>query len=85
MIGGFAVNKVISWNIAGEKNVSLEHLNENPKDVYGFGHIKFYEEIVNEINSDKSKLVYGKEAFKTVEIISAIYKSIKTKKEVIIK
>ena len=39
VIGGFAVNKVISWNIAGENNVSLEHLNENPKDVYGFGHI----------------------------------------------
>lgn len=85
VIGGFAVNKVETWNIMNEPPFSTTHLNENPKDVYGFGHIKFYEEIVNEINSDKSKLVYGKEAFKTVEIISAIYKSIKTKKEVIIK
>jgi predicted dehydrogenase len=84
VISGFAVNKVVTWNIADETNNSFKHLNENPKDVYGFGHIKFYEEIVNEINFKKSKLVEGKEAIKTVEIINAIYESIKTNKEVIL-
>ena len=82
VIGGFAVNKVITWNIVGENNVSLEHLNENPKDVYGFGHIKFYKAIVDTLKNDKSSLVDGKEGIKTVKLINAIYESIKTNKEV---
>ena len=82
MIGGFAVNKVISWNIAGENNVSLEHLDENPKDVYGFGHIKFYKEIVKTLKNDKTSLVDGEEGIKTVKLINAIYESIKKNKEV---
>ena len=82
VIGGFAVNKVISWNIAGENNVSLEHLDENPKDVYGFGHIKFYKEIVDTLKNDKTSLVDGEEGMKTVKLINAIYESIKTNKEV---
>tara|TARA_A100000164_G_scaffold173681_1_gene154233 strand:- start:1186 stop:2202 length:1017 start_codon:yes stop_codon:yes gene_type:complete len=82
VIGGFAVNKVISWNIAGENNVSLEHLDENPKDVYGFGHIKFYKEIVKTLKNDKTSLVDGEEGIKTVKLINAIYESIKKNKEV---
>ena len=81
-IGGFAVNKVISWNIVGENNVSLEHLNENPKDVYGFGHIKFYKKIVDTLKNDNTSLVDGVEGIKTVKLINAIYESIKTNKEV---
>tara|TARA_B100001059_G_C17808131_1_gene570458 strand:+ start:475 stop:1491 length:1017 start_codon:yes stop_codon:yes gene_type:complete len=82
VIGGFAVNKVETWNIMGDSTSSKEHLNENPRDVYGFGHIKFYKEIVNQTNYNKSNLVEGKEGILTVKIINAIYKSIKTKKEV---
>ena len=82
VIGGFAVNKVETWNILGAEKPSFNHMNENPRDVYGFGHIKFYQHIVDEINSDKSKLVEATEGIKTVKLISAIYKSMKTMKEV---
>lgn len=82
VVGGFAANKVDTWNILGEVNSSMDYLNENPKDVYGFGHVKLYQKIVNDFKNDESTLVDGIEGLKSVKIISAIYESVKTNKEV---
>lgn len=82
IISGFALNKVETWNIFNETPSSKEDLNENPKDVYGFGHIKFYNHLVSSIHLVTSDLVYGKEGLKTVELLSAIYKSMKSGKEI---
>ena len=82
VVGGFAVNKVETWNLLGEVNSSMDYLNENPKDVYGFGHIKLYQKIANYSKNDESTLVDGVEGSKSVKIISAIYESVKTNKEV---
>ena len=82
VISGFAVNKVETWNITGETFSSMEHLNENPSDVYGFGHVKFYQQIVNSLTINSAELVSGEEALKTVKLMSAIYESIKKSKEV---
>ena len=69
VIGGFAVNKVETWNIIGDTN-SKDYLNENPRDVYGFGHVKFYKHLVDVIkNNIKSKiLVDGLEGEKSIKI-----------------
>ena len=83
VIGGFAVNKVETWNIIGDSS-SKDYLNENPKDVYGFGHIKFYKQVVHAIknNYDDKILVNGLEGKKSIKIINAIYESVRTNKEV---
>lgn len=83
VIGGFAVNKVETWNIIGDTN-SKDFLNENPRDVYGFGHVKFYKHLVDVLkNNIKSKiLVDGLEGEKSIKIINAIYESVRTNKEV---
>ena len=83
VIGGFAVNKVETWNIIGDSS-SKDYLNENPKDVYGFGHIKFYKQLVHAIknNYDDKILVDGLEGKKSIKIINAIYESVRTNKEV---
>jgi len=85
VIGGFAVNKIETWNIVGEENENIEHLNENPKDVYGFGHIKYYKHVVDVLNGDTKILVDGFQGRKSIEIINAIYESIETEKEVFLR
>lgn len=81
-IGGFAVNQVKVWNIEGNDSIKCEDLNENPKDVYGFGHIKYYKHVVDVITNNKKILVDGLQGRKSIEIINAIYESIETQKEV---
>ena len=54
----------------------------NPPDVYGFGHKAYYEHVVDCINNNRHQLVDGLEGRKSLELISAIYESIETGKEV---
>jgi len=50
--------------------------------VYGFGHQAYYEHVVKSIQDGTSKLVDGLAGRKSLELISAIYESIETGKEV---
>lgn len=84
-IGGFAVNEMKTWNFAeslpGDKEV-LEKFKQNPPDVYGFGHRDYLQHVVNAINKNLPALVDGLEARKSLELISAIYESVETGREV---
>ena len=84
-IGGFAVNKMKTWNFVepreGDGDV-LEKFSVNPPSVYGFGHQAYYEHVVDCIKNDKRHLVDGLEGRKSLELINAIYESIETGKEV---
>jgi predicted dehydrogenase len=84
-IGGFAVNKMIHWNFQEKENEDdfvMEKYSVNPPNVYGFGHQAYYEHVVDSILNDKEPLVDGLEGRKSVELISAIYESMETRKEV---
>jgi predicted dehydrogenase len=87
-IGGFAVNKIIHWNfnekIEGDEDVKKNY-SENPPNVYGFGHQAYYEHVVDCILNNKPHLVNGFEGRKSVELISAIYESMETRKEVFLR
>jgi len=84
-IGGFAVNEIRHWNFLDEnendKDV-LEKYSVNPPDVYGFGHKAYYEHVVKCINDGTSAIVDGLEGRKSLELISAMYESVETGKEV---
>jgi UDP-N-acetyl-2-amino-2-deoxyglucuronate dehydrogenase len=84
-IGGFAVNKMLHWNfkeqIADDKNV-METYSVNPPNVYGFGHQAYYESVVKCILEGSEHMVDGLQGRKSVELISAIYESIETQKEI---
>lgn len=87
-IGGFAVNEMKIWNFSEEKENEKEILNEyseNPPNVYGYGHIKYLENVCDSLLHDKKALVDGLEGRKSLELINAIYESIETGKEVFIK
>ncbi len=87
-IGGFAVNEMKIWNFVEEKHGDsevLEKYRENPPDVYGFGHLAYLEHVVDSLSNSKPALVDGLEGRKSLELITAIYESIETGKEVFLK
>jgi len=87
-IGGFAVNEMKVWNFTEELPEDAEVLGKysvNPPNVYGFGHQAYYEHVVECLSGDKHHLVDGLEGRKSLELISAIYESVETGKEVFLR
>ena len=88
MIGGFAVNEMKTWLFEdkepGDDEV-LERYSVNPPSVYGFGHQAYYDHVVECIQQDSQHLVDGLIGRKSIELISAIYESIETRKEVFLR
>ena len=87
-IGGFAVNKMDHWNFTHKKDGDdevMEKYSVNPPNVYGFGHQAYYEHVVDSILNNKKHLVDGLVGRKSLELISAIYESIETGKEVFLR
>ncbi|NYT64245.1 Gfo/Idh/MocA family oxidoreductase [Alcaligenaceae bacterium] len=84
-IGGFAVNEMKVWNFVdpepGDTEV-MEKYSVNPPNVYGFGHQAYYRHVVDCIVNHKHHMVDGLEGRKSLELISAIYESIETSREV---
>lgn len=88
VIGGFAVNEMKTWNFVepqpGDEDV-LTKYSVNPPNVYGFGHQAYYEHVVDCILNNKQQLIDGLEGRRSLELISAIYESIETEKEVFLR
>ena len=88
VIGGFAVNKMECWDfeeaLEGDDKV-LEDFSVNPPNVYGFGHQAYYEHVVECISEGGKNLVDGLQGRKSIELISAIYESVETGKEVLLR
>lgn len=84
-IGGFAVNEMKVWRFERPQPDDEEVLSKysvNPPSVYGFGHQAYYQHVVNCILHDTPQLVDGLEGRRSLELISAIYESIETGREV---
>jgi len=88
VIGGFAVNEMQSWAFeeeqAGDNNI-LKKYSVNPPNVYGFGHKAYYKHVVDCILNGGQNLVDGLQGRKSIELISAIYESVETGKEVFLR
>ena len=88
VIGGFAVNKMQSWAFEKQQdgdNEVLDKYSVNPPNVYGFGHQAYYEHVVDCIANNGQNLVDGLQGRKSIELISAIYESVETGKEVFLR
>ncbi|MEA1973729.1 MAG: Gfo/Idh/MocA family oxidoreductase [Candidatus Cloacimonadota bacterium] len=88
-IGGFAVNEMKTWNFVDqdekERIEIIEKYKENPTNVYGFGHVRYLNEVCDSLIHNKKALVDGLEGRKSLELINAIYESIETGKEVFLR
>ena len=88
VIGGFAVNQMQNWNFEDQQKDDddvLEQYSVNPPNVYGFGHQAYYEHVVDCILHSGQNLVDGLQGRKSIELISAIYESVETGKEVFLR
>jgi UDP-N-acetyl-2-amino-2-deoxyglucuronate dehydrogenase len=85
VIGGFAVNKMVTWDFAeplpSDADV-LDQFSVNPPNVYGYGHQAYYEHVVDCLRNDTAALVDGLEGRRSLELITALYESIETGQEV---
>jgi predicted dehydrogenase len=87
-ISGFAVNEMKVWNFTERKDedsLVLDNYRQNPPNVYGFGHVAYLEHVVDAILHGKKALVDGLEGRKSLELITALYESIETGREVFLR
>ncbi|HEO66046.1 MAG TPA: Gfo/Idh/MocA family oxidoreductase [Spirochaetes bacterium] len=87
-IGGFAVNEMKTWSFSTQQSEDDEVIDKysvNPPNVYGFGHKAYYDHVIDSILNNRKQLVDGLEGRKSLELISAIYESIETGKEVFLR
>jgi UDP-N-acetyl-2-amino-2-deoxyglucuronate dehydrogenase len=85
VISGFALNEMQTWSFEKKEdgdNMIVEQYSVNPPNVYGFGHKAYYDHIVDCIINKKKPLVDGVSGKKSLEIITAIYESIESGKEI---
>jgi predicted dehydrogenase len=81
IIGGIAVNRMEVWEFSdseAEKQGIFAAQENDPPDVYGFGHRELIQDMIQAIREDRLPAVHGEEGRKALEIILAIYHCQKT-------
>ena len=76
-VGGFAMNQIKTCETTDK--IELPSSDTIPPNVYGFGHIKFYEHVADSLLTGEPSFLEGPEGLKTVQILNAIYESFETK------
>ena len=88
VIGGLAVNKIESWRFAdsetvGDTEEKVINPNESdPPTVYGFGHSALFRDFVDAIDQNRDPFISGERGKKALEVILAIYQSMKQKRPI---
>lgn len=73
IIEGAAVNKMTTWTVNDE---DISAYQEDPPNVYGFGHNIIINNVVDTLLDGQEPLVDGEEAMKSIRLLNAIYRSI---------
>ncbi len=76
--GGKSVNVIEEWRFSDALDDSEEvkkQFNENPPNVYGFGHTPLYADMIDAILNDRDPYVTGEDGKLALELVLAIYKS----------
>lgn len=85
-IGGMGANQIVTWNFAdkqpGDEDVFSIH--QDPADAYGVGRIAFLTHVVDSILEGKPSHSDGVDGRNAVALVSAIYESIDSGKEVLL-
>ncbi len=84
-IGGFAANEIKTWRFedaARDDDTVIDDHRTNPPNVYGYGHKVYLSRVADSILNGAEPPVDGLEGLKSLELISAIYESISTGREI---
>lgn len=77
-VGGKSVNIIEEWLFSDSKDDEeevKEKYNENPPNVYGFGHNPLYKDVIEAIREDRKPYVDAEAGRRALELVLAIYKS----------
>lgn len=76
-IGGVAMNAIEHWEFADEQpnDDAIRNANYETSSVYGFGHVRYYENIVNVFRGTQTPLLNGDGGLRSLQILDAIYQS----------
>ncbi len=79
-VGGTAVNKVEHWQFAeyDDDDKLIDSVNTNPPNVYGFGHLGYYRNVLGVLRGEATADTDGRAGRKSLELILAIYESART-------
>lgn len=87
-ISGIAVNTLRHWRFAdgaADEEARLKaELAENPGNVYGFGHARYLDAVIQSLQNNLPGPVDGTEGRRSVELLHAIYRSAKSEMEILI-
>ena len=76
--GGTSVNRIEEWRFSDQLDDPKEvksHFNEDPPNVYGFGHTPLYADVVDAIKNHRDPYVTAEAGRRALELVLAIYKS----------
>jgi predicted dehydrogenase len=76
--GGQSVNIIEEWRFSDALDDPEEikaNFHENPPNVYGFGHIPLFADVVEAIRDDRQPKVSAEDGKRAMELVLAIYKS----------
>ncbi len=77
-LGGTCVNKIDDWHFddGDETESRLETaVGENPPNVYGFGHVSLYTDVIDAIKTFRKPYIDAQAGKRALETVLAIYKS----------
>jgi predicted dehydrogenase len=86
-IGGFAADQLRTWAFTEESpddEVVRRDWSANPKE-FAYNHREFYRDAVETIRSGRRALIDGFEGRRSLEVIHAIYESMETGREVVLR
>ena len=76
--GGASVNRIEEWEFSDmldEPKEVKERFNEDPPNVYGYGHTPLYADVIEAIEKDRDPYVNAEAGRRALELVLAIYKS----------
>jgi predicted dehydrogenase len=84
VIGGFFMNELTTWEFQTKQpidDVIFERYARNPSG-WGYNLGEYLKDVIRAVESNRAGLVDGLEGRKSLELISAIYESIETGREI---
>ncbi len=84
-VGGVAMNVVEHWEFSDKRpeDEAILKANYETSSVYGFGHVRYYENVIDVFRGKAKPLIDGEEGLKSLKLLTAIYDSNQQSKPVL--
>ena len=74
-VGGVAVNEIQTWDFANQRDYDdqVKKANYETTSVYGYGHPRYYENVISVLRGNMEPETDGREGLKSLELLTATY------------